>query len=178
MLRLGAPLLSHIVPRTYSELLGLFDASIADGRHYAIRTRSVAALTPEVIAALAEAGSALTSRRSLVSIHHFHGAAARVPRDATAFGVRQKHFTFEIVAAWEPGDDRGARHRAWADSLSAMLAPHALPGGYPGLLGPDDHDQIAHAYGPNHARLRAAKARYDPCGIFAATPGARWRDAA
>jgi FAD/FMN-containing dehydrogenase len=176
LLRLGTPLLSHIVPRSYSQLPGQFDASIADGRHYAIRTRSVTAFTPEVVAALAEAGSALTSRLSLVSTHHFHGAAALVPADATAFGLRHEHFTFEIVAAWEPHDARGARHRAWADSLSARLAPHALPGGYPGLLGPDDHDQIAHAYGPNDARLRAAKARYDPDGIFAATPGARWRD--
>jgi FAD/FMN-containing dehydrogenase len=178
LLRLGPPLLSHIVPRTYSELLGQFDASVADGRHYAIRTRSVTAFTPEVIAALAEAGSALTSRRSLVSTHHFHGAATRVPLDATAFGIRHAHFTFEIVAGWEPHDPQGTRHRAWADSLSAMLAPHALPGGYPGLLGPNDHDQIAHAYGPNDARLRAAKARYDPYGIFAATPRARWQDAA
>jgi FAD/FMN-containing dehydrogenase len=178
LLRLGTPLLSHVMPRSYAQLPGQFDAGVPDGRHYAIRTRSVAAFTPGVIAALAEAGSALTSRLSLVSIHHFHGAAARVPRDATAFGIRQKHFTVEIVAAWEPDDARGARHRAWADSLSAMLAPHALPGGYPGLLGPDDHDQIAHAYGPNDARLRAAKAHYDPYGTFSATPGARWRDAA
>jgi FAD/FMN-containing dehydrogenase len=178
LLRLGTPLLSHIVPRTYAQLLGQFDGSTADGRHYAIRTRSVAGFTPDVSAALAEAGPALTSRLSLVSIHHFHGTAARVPGDATAFGIRHPHFTVEIVAAWQPDDDRGARHRAWADSLSARLAPHALPGGYPGLLGPDDHDQIAHAYGPNGARLRAAKARYDPDGIFAATPGTRWQDAA
>ena len=136
----------------------------------------MAGFTPEVIVALAQAGSAPTSRLSLVSIHHFHGAAARVPGDATAFGIRHKHFVVEIVAAWEPQNAPGARHRAWADYLSAMLAPRALPGGYPGLLGPDDHDQIAHAYGPNDARLRAAKARYDPYGIFAATPGAPWQD--
>ena len=176
--RLGTPLLSHVVPRTYTQLLDLFEASVADGRHYTVRTRSLAAFTPDVVTALTEAAPAVTSHLSLVSIHHFHGAAARVPRDATAFGLRQKHFTVEIVAAWQPGDDDGARHRAWADSLSARLAPHALPGGYPGLLGPDDHDQIAHAYGSNDARLRAAKARYDPSRIFAATPGARWQDAA
>jgi hypothetical protein len=116
LLRLGTPPLSHIALRTYSQLLGQFDAGVADGRHYAIRTRSVAAFTPQVTAALAGTGSALTSRLSLVSIHHFHGAAARVPRDATAFGIRHNHFTFEFVAAWEPHDAQGARHRAWADS--------------------------------------------------------------
>jgi FAD/FMN-containing dehydrogenase len=32
--------------------------------------------------------------------------------------------------------------------------------------------------GGGHDWLRAAKARYDPYGIFAATPRARWRHAA
>jgi hypothetical protein len=41
--------------------------------------------------------------------------------------------------------------------VSASLAPSALPGGYPNLLGPDAHAQIAHAYGVNAPRLRAAK---------------------
>jgi hypothetical protein len=169
LLRLGAPLVSQVAPRTHAEMLGLFDARIVDGRCYAIRTRSVTDLTPEVTAAIAQAGSTLTSPLSMVSIHHFHGAAARIPPGATAFGIRRDHFTFEIVAAWEPEDIHSARHRAWAESLSTSLAPHALPGGYPGLLGPDSHDQIARAYGQNDARLRAAKARYDPQGIFSAT---------
>jgi hypothetical protein len=36
-------------------------------------------------------------------------------------------------------------------------------------LGPDAHDQIAAAYGQNAARLRAAKARFDPDAVFCAT---------
>ena len=167
LLRLGTPLISQVAPMTYPDILGLFDPSIVDGRHYVIRTRSVADFTPDVISALAEAGPAVTSPLSIVSTHHFHGAAERVPPDATAFGIRRRHFTFEIVAAWEPD---GARHRAWADPFSTALAPHALPGGYPGLLGPNDRDQIAHAYGQNAARLGAAKAHFDPDGVFSATP--------
>lgn len=46
----------------------------------------------------------------------------------------------------------------------------ALPGGHPNLLAPGDHDQIAHACGPHAERLRAAKARFDPEGVFSATP--------
>jgi hypothetical protein len=75
----------------------------------------------------------------------------------------------EILAAWEPGD-RGARHPDWTHRVANNLARHALPGGYPNVLGPTDHEQIAHAYGPNGPRLRAAKIRFDPDGIFSAIP--------
>jgi FAD/FMN-containing dehydrogenase len=92
-----------------------------------------------------------------------------VRADATAFGIRQDHFAVEIVAAWEPEDGNGDRHRAWADAVSAALAPVALPGGYPNLLGPEDHDQIARAYGPNAARLLTIKRHFDPDGVFSAT---------
>jgi hypothetical protein len=75
----------------------------------------------------------------------------------------------EIVAAWEPQDDE-TRHRAWANRASTDLAACAIPGGYPNLLGPDDHEQIAHAYGSNASRLRAAKTHFDPDGVFTAIP--------
>jgi FAD binding domain len=166
LLRLGTPLISQVAPMTYADMLGMFDAHVVNGRHYAVRTRSVASYTPDVIAALTESGMAPTSALSVLAVHHFHGASTRVASGATAFSNRRNHFLIEIVAAWEPQDTDGARHRAWADSLSSALAPHALPGGYPNLLGPDDHEQTAHAYGENATRLLAAKNRFDPDGIF------------
>ena len=124
--------------------------------------------TPEIVDALVEAGRTRTSPRSLLPVHHCHGASTRVASDETAFANRREHFMVEIVAGWPPGDD--IPHRAWADSVSAALAPYALPGGYPNLLGPDDHEQIANAYGDNAIRLLAAKTHYDPDGVFTAIP--------
>jgi hypothetical protein len=97
------------------------------------------------------------------------------PRRATAFGVRNKHVLVSIVAAWEgngdaPGDEGDEQHRRWAHAVSQALAPCALPGGYPNLLGPDEHAQIAAAYGGNAKRLCNAKWRFDPEGLFTATP--------
>jgi FAD/FMN-containing dehydrogenase len=168
LLKLGSPLATQVAQMTYGEMLALFDAYTVGGLHWAIRTRTIAEYTPDVIDALVEAGQTRTSPLSGLPIHHFHGASTRVATDETAFANRREHFVVEIVAGWQPGD--GTAHRAWADAVSAALAPHALPGGYSNLLGPEDHEQIADAYGDNAIRLLAAKTHYDPDGVFTAIP--------
>jgi hypothetical protein len=169
LLRLGDPLSSQVAPRSYADMLRLFDAHIVTGRHYAMRTRTVPNYSPDVIAGLIDAGDSKTSPLSGVVIHHFHGAATRVPVEETAFGIRRSHYMIEILAAWEPGDQSDP-HRDWTHRVANNMARHALPGGYANMLGPTDHEQIAHAYGPNGRRLRAAKNRFDPDEIFSAIP--------
>jgi FAD/FMN-containing dehydrogenase len=165
---LGTPLFAATGPVGYEEPLRRGTAMFAaDDRHYAIRTRNLPGLTPGAIDDLLTAAANRTSALSGISIHHFHGAATRVPGDATAFGLRREHLMVEIIACWRPGagDDVG-----WADATSAALRPYALPGGYPNLLGADAADQIAYAFGPHTDRLRAAKAHFDPDGVFTAIP--------
>jgi hypothetical protein len=168
--RLGSPLVCRIRPTDPADLLTPVGSHAASGRHYAIRTRNLPGLTPDVILALMRAGGTRTSPLSAITLRHFHGRPARIPIAATAFGIRQEHFLAEITASWLPRDRDGALHRIWADSAATALVPSALSGAYPALLGPDDHYQITHAYGGNTARLLAAKAKYDPDGIFSATP--------
>jgi FAD/FMN-containing dehydrogenase len=164
---LGTPVLTRINPMTCADMLAMFDAHVMNGRHYALQTRWVPELTPNVISALIAGGGNRSSPFSAIVLHHFHGAATRVPSEATAFGVRREHFLVEFIAAWEPdASDNGAVHRRWAETLSQTLAPAALPGGYANILGPDRHDQIALAYGRNIARLQELKRRFDPAGIF------------
>jgi FAD/FMN-containing dehydrogenase len=167
--KLGTRLHSQIARTSPADMLTQFDAQVVAGRHYGMRTRTVHDYSPGVIAALIKAGDTKTSPFSGVYLHHFHGAATRVRDDATAFGIRHAHYMVEVLAAWEP-DDAPRNQRAWADSIASDLTPHAIPGGYANLLGPNDHDQAADAYGPNAMRLLAAKARYDPSGVFSAIP--------
>jgi FAD/FMN-containing dehydrogenase len=167
---IGSPIAAHTGPLPYLAMLRQLDASIVPGRGYTLTTRTVAALTPEVIAALVEAGASRTSPAATVIIHHMHGAASRVPVESTAFGIRRDHLVIEAIGGWDRGDPHPERQQVWADRVSAALAPHSLPGGYPNLLGPDHHDQIAAGYGPNAARLAAAKRAYDPDGVFSAIP--------
>ncbi|OLT16475.1 FAD-linked oxidase [Pseudonocardia sp. CNS-139] len=167
--RLGTPLVSDVGPVSYPDMLGFFDAYIVPGSHYDVRTRSLPGFGPDAVTALLAAGESRTSPLSGIVVHHFHGAAARVAQDATAFWLRREHVTVEIVAAWAP-DDAGSRHRDWTDAASAALAGSAFPGAYPNMVGSAARDQVERSYGGNTARLLAAKHRFDPDGVFAATP--------
>jgi FAD/FMN-containing dehydrogenase len=164
---LGTPVVTQVAPMQPLELVRLFDDHIVSGQHRAMRTRWLADLTPETISALVRAGEERTSPFSFWVLHHLHGVGTRVASDATAFGMRRKHFMLEIGAAWEPSSmTDGDVHRRWVSDLWSILAPLALPGGYANFLTSDDHEQIASAYGNNGSRLRQVKRQYDPDNVF------------
>ncbi len=165
--RLGAPIAVQVAPMSYEDALGLFDQTVVNGRHYALQTRWMSEVTEHTASLLIDAAQHATSPLSVIAVHHFHGAASRVAPDHTAFALRQDHLLLEILAAWEPTpDDHGGAHRHWMTQLSERLAPRALPGGYPNLLGPDEHQRLRLAYGTNAGRLQDLKRRYDPDGVF------------
>jgi FAD/FMN-containing dehydrogenase len=167
--RLGTPVIAQVGQMPYSAMLGLFDPYVIDGRHYELRTRTVRSLGDDVTDTLLRAGESKSSTFSGIAIHHFHGAATRIPLGDTAFGLRSDHMVVEIVAAWDPADE-GRHHRDWADTVYSELGPQSLDGGYPNLIGPGQARQADAAYGPNADRLSAVKRRYDPHDVFSATP--------
>ena len=124
---------------------------------------------PAVVARCAHADGALTrsSPMSLLAVHQFHGAATRVAPDATAFALRQPHLLAEVIGAWTPGEATEP-HLSWVESATAALAPDAIPGGYPNILGPADAERVRLGFGANLDRLRAVKRRYDPDHTFTA----------
>lgn len=165
--RLGTPVMTGLMPMPYPDLLRMFDAGSAAGNRYALGTRWLPELTDDAISALAEGALSRSFPGSLLAVHHFHGAAARVASDATAFALRQNHLLAEVIAAWTP-DEAAAPQVEWMETVAAALAPGAIPGGYPNMLGPGDTDRLRLGFAGNVDRLLAAKHRYDPDGIFAA----------
>ncbi|WP_406083396.1 FAD-binding oxidoreductase [Micromonospora zamorensis] len=166
---LGTPLVDQIAPMPYADALRMFDGGMVDGNHYLLRTRWLPALTASTVDVLVDAARQVSSPFSALAVHHFHGAATRVRLADTAFGLRTDHLLTEIIAVWAPGD-QARPHREWAEHTSAALAPHALPGGYPNLLAPEETDRVQLAYGANWPRLRRAKHRYDPRDLLTAVP--------
>ncbi|RKR87432.1 FAD/FMN-containing dehydrogenase [Micromonospora pisi] len=164
---LGTALMTQVEPTTYGDALKVYDSLTPAGRHASIRTRSFASLTPDVVDALVRTGEKRTSPFSGTVVHQFHGAATRVPAEATAFANREPHFVAEIVSLWEP--EMPGDHVGWTEDTWLALEPYAMPGGYVNLIGPDQAAQADAAYGGNTARLLAAKRTYDPEGVFSAT---------
>lgn len=169
--RCGRPMHAEIAPMSYQDLIRGFDARVMNDKHYAVENRWIPALDPQAISALIAGGARRTSPFSTIVLQHFRGLPTQVSPEATAFGLRREHVMVEIIACWNSaaGDD-GSVHKRWARDFSRTMAPMSLPGGYLNLLGPHARDQIAHAYGNNIARLQAVKRRFDPDGIFSATP--------
>ena len=165
-LRLGTVVAGGVGPLPYGELIRMFEQGAQPGQHYTLGTRWLPTLTDDAIEVLADAASTWPSASSLLALHHFHGAATRVPPDATAFALRQEHVLAEVIAAWPGGD--AAPHHAWVARVTDALAPGALPGGYPNILGPDDTERARLGFGANADRLLAAKRRYDPDGVLTA----------
>lgn len=169
--RLGTQVGGGVARVPYPELIRMFEAGAAPGQHYALGTRWLPTLTDEAIEVLADAAASAPSASSLLALHHLHGAAARVAPDATAFALRRDHLLAEVIAVGSPADagpEATAAQHAWVRRVADALAPGALPGGYPNILGPDDHDRVRLGFGANADRLLAAKRRYDPDGVLAA----------
>jgi FAD/FMN-containing dehydrogenase len=166
--RLGNPVFDTVGPTTMPDVLSAMDPFVVDGRHNETRSRWLPEFSDPAIALLVEAAATATSPMSGLTIHHFHGAATRVPVPATAFGLRREHLLVEIISTWPAADADPAPHRRWARALSTALAPGALDGGYPNLLGADEPERVRPAFGPNAGRLAEIKRRYDPDGVFRA----------
>jgi FAD/FMN-containing dehydrogenase len=154
----------------YADSMGIFDPLVVNGRHHYIETRNLDRFSIGSIAALVEGAKQMSSPFSGIVVHDFHGKAARVSPDSTAFPLRKPHLLVEIVSAWDDSSEElDAKHRNWAVALSQNLAPYALSGGYVNLL--TDQTRVEQFYGEAAKRLREIKRRYDPHNLFRSAAG-------
>ena len=167
-LKLGTLLAGSLEAMSYGTSLTLYDPYIVNGQRVFMETCWVPALDSGSIDVFIQAMETAVSPGCAIFTHEFKGAAARVPAEATAFGLRCDHVLIEILATFVDRSDKEEeqRHRQWARATRQAFAPMALPGGYPNFLTGDDSDRVAKSYGLNAGRLIAAKRYYDPDNIF------------
>jgi FAD/FMN-containing dehydrogenase len=163
--RFGPPVLDMIGRTSYAAAIRLVDEPSAPGLHRAYRSGALSALSDEAIEILVEHSRSMTSPMSGVLVEHLHGAAARVPVDATAFALRDVPYVVLVMPQWQPGE-AAAPHLVWADRFWSALQPHTTGAVYVNYLGDEGQQRVRAAYGANHARLVELKRKYDPANVF------------
>jgi hypothetical protein len=106
------------------------------------------------------------SPMSQIVIEHFHGAATRVGITDTACTLRTAGFNVVLISQWSDPRDTDAC-TAWCRDTYKALQPFLGTTRYVNYLGDDEPgDPAATVYGPNLARLRELKTKYDPDNFF------------
>lgn len=159
-----SPQVNGLRPMYYLELQEIFGRLPFGMRNY-WSGRFVRDLPDELIAATV-AHIAGTDLPATMLFEPMHGAAARVPPEATAFAGREARFNVTYIGVWtDPAQDE--RQIAHARAHSTALQPWAVGGGYLNYASEASSDGLETEYGAERlARLRAVKRRYDPTNVF------------
>ena len=164
--RLPAPLFDWRAEMPFPALQAMFDPFFPPGLQWYWKGAYVSELPDAAIDAHIAQIERAPSDLSLMHLYPVDGAAAAVGPEATAWPACDARWSM-VIAAVDPDPAKAADLKAWARGYWNALRPHTREGGYVNfLMGEEDADRVAAAYGPNHARLAEVKAAYDPGNLF------------
>ena len=165
LLAFGTPVESRLAETPYLRIQSAADAVFPRGRRYYWKAQFLRELTDAAIGTLLQAYAMAPSAASLLVLQHVGGAIARVPKSATAYVHRDAVYDCFPIAIWDdPAADDS--HIQWARDVWTAVRPFSTGGVYANNLGDEGEDRVHAAYGENHARLAALKAKYDPQNVF------------
>lgn len=163
-----APLADLVAPQPYVQMQTLFDQAWPPGRRYYNKSSIARRITDGASERLVAYARSMPTPLSAIAFQQLHGAASRVPTDATAFPHRYDHFSVYVHPATDdPAEsDKIVRwgRECW-DGLQAFVEPAVYVNVLEDALAEGDH-RVREAYGPNYERLAALKKKYDPTNFF------------
>jgi len=161
----GTPCGEHLGPMPYEAWQKAFDPLLAPGARNYWKSHNFTDLPTGLIDAALDAIARLPSPQCEIFFGQVGGATCRVAPEATAYSSRDAKYVMNVHARWEdPNED--ARCIEWARNYFEASAPFALGSVYVNFLTQEEGARVSEAYGPNYARLVAAKTRYDPDNLF------------
>jgi len=161
----GTPLLDMIQPTTYCDLNGIYDVAYPKGMQYYWKSNFLSALDDDAINIAIDMVEHCPSQYSGIFLEHWHGAAARVAHNHTAFHHRRQGHNLLILSHWhDPATKED--NVAWARQGFARLERFSAGARYVNYLDQDDAADVEGPFGANYARLAQVKAKWDPGNIF------------
>ncbi len=166
--KFGMPLVDTIAPMSYVQLNMLFDAAFPYGgvqRYW--KSSFLKELGDDALEVLVDRAATLPSPMSMVGFFHVHGAATRVDPDATAFGLRDDQWDYDVISQWDDPAE-SARHIQWTREFWTAVEPFATGAVYVNHLDAEEGARIRAAYSnsSSYGRLVALKNKYDPTNLF------------
>ena len=164
LLEAATPTVDGVRPMYYAELQEIFGRMPFGLRQY-WSGRFLRELADEVIE-LSANHLRPKEVRGTILLEPLHGAAARVPPDATAFAGREAAYNATFIGFWQDPDE-DLRNIATVRAYSAALAPWALGGGYLNYASEPAGETLETEFGAERfQRLRAVKRQFDPENVF------------
>ena len=151
---------------SYVALNTLFDAAFPYGgvqRYW--KSSFLKELGDDMLDIITARSARFLSPMSNVLFFHLHGAATRVDRDATAFGLRDDQWDYDVISQWnDPGESPD--HIQWTREFWTAVEPFASGQVYVNHLDAEEGTRIRAAYSDNFGRLVALKNKFDPTNLF------------
>jgi FAD/FMN-containing dehydrogenase len=165
MRAVATPLTDSVRDMPYAEVATIHDDPTDPGA-FVDRTGVLRELSAATVDALLDVAGPDRDFPSVVELRHLGGALSRPPAHGNAVPFRDAAFSLFMVGM--VGPDGTAPVHARHDGLVDALSPWRI-GPYAPFVGAVEAGQLADAYDPaTYARLRAAKATYDPANLFRA----------
>ena len=165
-LAFGSPVMAQVGPMPYPVMNTLLDEGYPKGALNYWLSSFTTGLSDALIDTVAQRFASVASPMSAIIFEHFHGEVTRIDPTATAVPHRQPGYNLLLPSEWMDPADSDA-NIAWTRDTFAAVSEHLAAGRWLNYLGDDQADDaIRAAYGPNYARLREVKRRYDPANVF------------
>lgn len=161
----GPPLADAVGPVPFIQHQRMFDAAYPPGQLHYWKSGFMNSLPDEAMDVAIEHFTRRPSPLSSLMFEHMHGAASRVPADATAFANRFDQYNFSAFGVWQDAKTNDV-NRQWVQDFWQAMQTYLSGRAYVNYLGQEGAGRVHEAYGPNYNRLAALKKKYDPTNFF------------
>ncbi len=159
------PLLVGLGAMPFPVVQSLFDGLYPPGLQWYWKADFVNHLSEEAIAQHLQHGPEMPTMFSTMHLYPINGAVHKVGAADTAFSYRNAKFA-EVIVGVDPDPANKDKLIEWGRSYWEAVHPYAESGAYVNFMMEEGAARVEATYGPNYARLRRIKAKYDPTNLF------------
>jgi FAD/FMN-containing dehydrogenase len=162
----GKPVGDILVPRPYTQIQTLLDATQPKGRRYYWKSEYLPRIEPALLGKYMEHAARIRSPHSAVILFQIGGALNGLPMEHSPVGNRDARYVLNVAGSWEKAADDGLNIE-WARAAWSDMRSFGTGGTYINFLTEDEgRDRTEAAIGKGMSRLAGIKAKWDPQNVF------------